>query len=90
MPLPIRYIRKSFLCKPALNLVYPQPRCLPTQQNNQGNTQGRDVFCSSVAFGVEIGDSLTHNMIIIHLRKALDKWIAFENKSNEHQYPTDK
>jgi hypothetical protein len=43
-----------------------------------------------VAFGVEIGDSLTHNMIIIHLRKALDKWIAFENKSNEHQYPTDK
>jgi hypothetical protein len=39
-----------------------------------------------VAFGVEIGDSLTHNMIIIHLRKALDKWIAFENKSNEHQF----
>ena len=52
-----------------------------------GNTQGRDVFCSSVAFGVEVGDSLTHNMIIIHLRKALNKWIAFENKSNEHQYP---
>jgi hypothetical protein len=33
---------------------------------------------------------LTHDLIIVRLRKALDKWIAFENKSNEHQYPTEQ
>ena len=52
-----------------------------------GNSKGMGVFSCSLSFGVEIYDALTHNMIIIHLRKAFDKWIDFENKSNEHQYP---
>jgi hypothetical protein len=29
-------------------------------------------------------ERLTHDLIIVRLRKALYNWIAFENKSNEH------
>ena len=48
------------------------------------NQQGIDW---NKAFGKDDVDTLTHNDIIIHLRKVLDNWIAFEDKSNEHQYP---
>jgi hypothetical protein len=42
---------------------------------------------SKTAFGVKDHEKLTHDMMIVCFRKALDKWIDFENKSNEHQYP---
>ena len=54
-----------------------------------GNEHGELIFYYGEAFGENV-DELTHNDIIIHLRIAFDNWIAFENKSNEHQYPTEK
>jgi hypothetical protein len=54
------------------------------------NENGISVYSWNKAWGKKQDETLTHNDIIIHLRKALDNWIAFENKSNEHQYPTEK
>jgi hypothetical protein len=51
--------------------------------NIWGNPQGRGVFSFPEAYGVEIGGALTHNMIIIYIRKAYDRWIAFENEYDE-------
>jgi hypothetical protein len=51
------------------------------------NKNGISVYSYNKAWGKKEDEILTHNDIIIHLRKAFDNWIAFENKSNEHQYP---
>jgi hypothetical protein len=51
------------------------------------NENGISVYSWNKAWGKKQDETLTHNDIIIHLRKAFDNWIAFENKSNEHQYP---
>jgi hypothetical protein len=44
------------------------------------------IWHSKTAFGVKDHEKLTHDMMIVCFRKALDKWIAFENKSNEGSY----
>jgi hypothetical protein len=54
------------------------------------NTRGISVYSFNEAWGKSEDETLIHNDIIIHLRKALNNWIAFENKSNEHQYPTEQ
>jgi hypothetical protein len=54
------------------------------------NKFGFSIFIENKAWGKKENETLTHNDIIIHLRKALDNWIAFENKSNEHQYPKEQ
>jgi hypothetical protein len=51
---------------------------------------GGRMWHSKTAFGVADHERLTHDLIIVRLRKALYNWIAFENKSNEHQYPTEQ
>jgi hypothetical protein len=33
------------------------------------------------------GDRLTHDEIITYLHGVYERWIKFENKSNEFQYP---
>jgi hypothetical protein len=43
------------------------------------------VYSFNEAWGKSEDETLIHNDIIIHLRKALDNWIAFENKSNAKQ-----
>jgi hypothetical protein len=58
--------------------------------NIWNNKFGFHIFIKNKAWGKKENETLTHNDIIIHLRKALNKWIAFENKSNEHQYPTEQ
>jgi hypothetical protein len=54
------------------------------------NTRGISVYSFNEAWGKKEDETLIHNDIINHLRKAFDNWIAFENKSNEHQYPTEQ
>jgi hypothetical protein len=46
-----------------------------------------NMFNSVTAFGKNHGDTLTHDDIIVHLRGVYERWIKFENKSNEFQYP---
>lgn len=50
-----------------------------------GNENGAYVFSSACSFGRNPGDRLTHDEIIIYLRGVYERWIKFENKSNEFQ-----
>jgi hypothetical protein len=44
------------------------------------NTRGISVYSFNEAWGKKEDETLIHNDIINHLRKAFDNWIAFENK----------
>ena len=45
------------------------------------------VFSSNAAFGKSGLDEMKHDDVIIYLRGVYERWIKFENKSNEFQYP---
>ena len=49
--------------------------------NAWGNPEGRFAFSFPEAYGTrEMGEALTHNGIIVHLRNAYENWVKFENE----------
>jgi hypothetical protein len=47
------------------------------------NTCGLSVYAFNDAWGKKDNEKLIHNDIILHLRKALDNWIDFENNKKK-------
>jgi hypothetical protein len=45
------------------------------------NDFGEKVFSNRVAWGVEADGVITNNHIIVHLRKAYDRWVKLDNKA---------